>query len=188
MKYKDIDQAYTNLVLKYMTMGYTINSSTMPGSQGEIASIDLEKDGAIVRLLITSFMESGGSYLQGVEIIEGKVVENIKPHTQRDQTIWNNRLEVISRQRYYEVGEARTREKFYGNRVSAERANQVRFERWRTNKESKAQDLTKEGKEIAKRIVRKRFNVKRIQEGAIKVYRDNGAYFVAYKNIAYKLH
>lgn len=41
MKYIDINRKFTAAVSSYMMQGYTLNSSTMGGSQGEVAHIDL---------------------------------------------------------------------------------------------------------------------------------------------------
>lgn len=55
MKYADINKRYTEIVSEYMAAGYTLNSSTMSGSQGEIASIDLTDGKAIIRVLVSRF-------------------------------------------------------------------------------------------------------------------------------------
>ncbi len=49
---KDIEMMFTNEVAAYMAMGYRVNASTMGGTQGELASIDLTNDKDIVRVLV----------------------------------------------------------------------------------------------------------------------------------------
>ncbi len=41
MKYIDINQKFTAKVAEYIAKGYTINTATMSGSQGEVAHVDL---------------------------------------------------------------------------------------------------------------------------------------------------
>lgn len=189
MKYKDINQKYTELVSKYLAAGYLINSATMSGSQGETASIDLTNGTQIVRLTIKTFYDMD-DYLDGVEIVEGRVVESIEPHNEGGrQTIWNDRLDVMSCQRYYEVGENRkTRRKFYGTLEAAKQARKIHYDRWTRNQMSNSKDLTKIGKEIGKRIVREKFKVKRVCECDIKVSKTDRTYIVVYKNNTYRLH
>lgn len=116
MKYAEINRIYTDIVSEYIAMGYTINTSTMAGSQGERARIDLEKDGKIVRAMVADFVEDD---LQGVAITVGKAGEPVERNT-----VWNNRLEVILTKKFYEVGETRrTESKIYGTKKEAEQAN-----------------------------------------------------------------
>ena len=41
MKYAEINKRYTEIVSEYISKGYILNTATMAGSQGEIASVDL---------------------------------------------------------------------------------------------------------------------------------------------------
>lgn len=190
MKYKDIDQKYTELVSKYLAAGYIINSATMASSEGENASIDLTKDGKMVRVLVGSFVELNDYYLQGVEIVEGVVVEDIVPHCEGSwQTIWNSRLKVVSRQRYYEVGRNRnTGRKFYGTREAAKRADKLRGQRRYINKVSDTRDLTQIGLKVAERIAREKFKARRISYKDLRVSKTGRGYIVVYKNNTYRLH
>ena len=43
MKYIDINQRFTAKVAEYIAKGYTINTATMSGSQGEVAHVDLAR-------------------------------------------------------------------------------------------------------------------------------------------------
>lgn len=189
MIYKDINQKYTELVSKYLAAGYLINSATMSGSQGETASIDLTNGTQIVRLTIKTFYDMD-DYLDGVEIVEGRVVESIEPHNEGDrQTIWNDRLDVMSCQRYYEVGENRkTRRKFYGTQEEANRAAKLRGHRRYIKKVSDTRDLTQIGLKVAERIILEKFKARRISYGDIRVSKTGKSYIVVYKNNTYRLH
>ena len=51
MKYIDINQNFTAKVAEYIAKGYTINTATMSGSQGEVAHVDLTDGKQVVRVL-----------------------------------------------------------------------------------------------------------------------------------------
>ena len=51
--YADINQEFSDAVAEYMSKGYSINTGTMDGSQGEVAHIDLTDGNEIVRVLLT---------------------------------------------------------------------------------------------------------------------------------------
>uniref|UniRef100_UPI003FEF6566 hypothetical protein n=1 Tax=Gemmiger formicilis TaxID=745368 RepID=UPI003FEF6566 len=57
MKYIDINQKFTAKVAEYIAKGYTINTATMSGSQGEVAHVDLTDGKQVVRVLLDSFTE-----------------------------------------------------------------------------------------------------------------------------------
>ena len=50
MKYADINKRYTETVSEYLARGYTINTRTMTGSQGDYAHIDLTDGTEVVRI------------------------------------------------------------------------------------------------------------------------------------------
>lgn len=97
MKYIDINQKFTAKVAEYIAKGYTINTATMSGSQGEVAHVDLTDGRQVVRVLLDSFTEYDSfNSLSGLEIVVGTPADKVVPYdTARYNTIWNNRLEVI---------------------------------------------------------------------------------------------
>lgn len=108
MKYADINKRYTEIASEYMTAGYTLNTATMTGSQGEIASIDLTDGKEIIRVLVTSFHDwEGQNIYDGVDIIVGRASEGdrVTPNGERESaTLWNNHLEVLRQERFYKLG------------------------------------------------------------------------------------
>ncbi len=92
MKRIELDTIFTTKVNEYLANGYTFNTNTMGGSQGEIAHVDLRKGDDIIRIL----MESEYNYETGdtVHIIVGCCPKAIRPENEH-ATIWNNELEVI---------------------------------------------------------------------------------------------
>ena len=189
MKYKEINNQFTKIVAGYMAMGYAINSSTMGGSEGETAKIDLTDGKEIIRILISDFTEWSDIFLSGVEIIVGwaDCGEGVKPHAHDgNNIIWNNQLKIINREQFYEVGVTH-REKFYGTKEEAVAAQKVRLQRYQA-RECATERIPAKMMEIAKRIIRREFGVKRIREADIKISRRKNAYAIGYRGAVYWLH
>lgn len=106
MKFAEINAIYTKTVTEWLSKGYTINTATMNGSQGEITKIDLTNGKEIIRIMLSNFNES--FYNQGVEILVGHSLEkNVKPNSSDTWgTIWSQNLEVISSQKFYQIGKS----------------------------------------------------------------------------------
>ena len=146
MKYIDINQKFTAKVAEYIAKGYTINTATMSGSQGEVAHVDLTDGRQVVRVLLDSFTEYDSfNSLSGLEIVVGAPADKVVPYdTARYNTIWNNRLEVIESERFYEIGSSKRRgNTFYGTKAEAEQAEALSVERYKAkSKTSPYIDLT----------------------------------------------
>ena len=54
MKSTEINAIYAAKVAEFLTAGYTINTNSMNGSQGEIAKIDFRKGNEVIRVLLNS--------------------------------------------------------------------------------------------------------------------------------------
>lgn len=126
MTYADINKMFTAEVSKYLARGYHFNAASMSGSQGETAKVDLTNGTEIIRVLLRTF--SDGWDKQGTELFVGRVAE--KENVRRDvaycvNTIWNNRLEPVSSQRFYEVNGYGDSNKFYGTEADAEAVSKV---------------------------------------------------------------
>ena len=160
MKYADINKKYTATVAEYLANGYTINTRTMSGSQGDYAHIDLT---------------------DGTEVI---------PNCENDyRPLWNTKLDIISRERFYEIGADYRHGKFYGTLEEATAAHKLKYQRYAAKHQvSKTKDITAKAMEIAKRIIRREFNVKRICEADVTVSKSNGTYTIKYKSKVYRLH
>lgn len=194
MKYADINKRYTEIISEYMAAGYTLNSSTMNGSQGEIASIDLTDGKKIIRVLVSRFNDWGdNASFEGVDIIAGRadLSERITPNNDSTWgTIWNDRLQVLRKERFYQVGESRQGGKFYGTQEEAESAYLLRFQRYKSKREVKAQAApTEKMLEVAHRVVREKLGVKRVDRAGITIAKNSdGKYVVRYRSKAYQLH
>jgi len=193
MKYADINKRYTEIVSEYMAAGYTLNTATMTGSQGEIAKIDLTDGKEIIRVLATNFHDwKGQNIYEGVGIIVGRANEGnrVTPNNERESaTLWNNHLEVLRQERFYELGENRRSGKFYGTQAEAVAAWNTRLQRYKDKQANVKATLPAQALEVAKRIVRERFGVKRICEADVIIKKlDKGGYSVSYRNHACQLH
>ena len=189
MKYADVNKRFTEIVAEYMGRGYTVNTRTMAGSQGEYAHIDLTDGTEVIRVLVDTFHEWGNISLDGLEIIVGRAESEVKPNSENDSyTLWNNRLDIISKERFYEIGADRRHGKFYGTREEATAAEQLKVQRYRARSQSSnAQDITEKAMEIGKRVIRNRLGVKRINDADVKVAKSSRGYTVSYRGKAYAL-
>ena len=193
MKYMDINKRYTEIVTEWIGKGYTINTATMSGSQGEKARVDLTNGTEVIRVLIGSYNDYK-EHTEGIEIIVGKCIDNVKPHNAENyHTIWNDHLEVLHCERFGLVGDSR-RGYFYGTEAEAKTAKRKRYERWRRNNAGCVEKVNFEnGKAVtlAKKYILRKNICKRISTHDISVYKkiDNGKaqYAIAYKSAEYDL-
>lgn len=120
---KDIENLYTDTIKEYLEKGYRIYYSTMGGSQGEIAKIDLTNDKEVIRILLESKNECYRDNpvhkhidLNYFSIIVGRNTDKLIGDTFFD-TIWNHHLELISELRVYKIG--RRNNSFFGTKQEA---------------------------------------------------------------------
>lgn len=186
MTYKDINNRFTQIVTEYITQGYTFNTSSMGGSQGEIANIDLTNGKEIVRIVVSSFNNWRES-LEGVEIVIGRCTDNVRPHSgQFHETVWNTRLEVISTECFYKISRY---DNFYGTREEAEAARNIRHSRYALREFSRTEYTPSDkAKAIAERIVRNKFGYLRVNPAEVKITRSSDGYCVVYRGKVYRLH
>lgn len=104
-KKQDIDRIFTETVAGLLAQGYQINPATMPGTQGEIARIDLSKGDDLLRVLLDQ--KSAGWSTNGSLCL---TVGRDRDHLHADgfnatfndtRTIWNNQLVILSEIKFY---------------------------------------------------------------------------------------
>ena len=194
MKHADINKRYTEIVTEWIGKGYTINTSTMSGSQGEKAKIDLTNGTEIIRILVCTFHDWDEN-TDGVEIIVGKCTDKVKPHDGIGyDTIWNDRLEVLHQERFYKIG--RNRSDYYGTQAEAKAAADKSIERYRRKDIAgyeKVNFTDAKAVQLAKSYILRKNICKRVNLDNISVYKTISRkgyvqYCVAYKATGYALH
>ena len=112
MKSTEINAIYAAKVAEYLNAGYQINTSTMNGSQGEIAKIDFRKGDEVIRVLLQQETIWGDSYRTAEAIVmtvgrcDDEWVINARGFG-RDAIIWNERLDAIEKRVFFRIGSRR---------------------------------------------------------------------------------
>lgn len=131
MKRAEIDARFTDVVIGYLEHGYTFKTNTMRGSQGEISKVDLEKGDDLIRVILDE--KSAFMYIRCdiYRIIVGRVKEEEKLRFRGgySDTIWNNKLEIVSEEQFYKIGDD-----YYVTEEEAKRAEAVNKQRWENRK------------------------------------------------------
>lgn len=169
MKYEMINKRFTDTVTEWMAKGYHINTASMGGSQGEVAHLDLTDGKEIIRIVLDTLHEWGdrGSY-DGLELIVGRVTDQVKPDSSRTwgNTVWNNRLEVLSSERFYKIGrENRNGEQWYGTKEDAEAQERLQWKRYkaRPNRQTERTQMPEEAKAVVLPFVRRQPKCKNLK-------------------------
>lgn len=98
MKYAEVNKRFSEIVVEYIGKGYVINTGTMGGSQGEIARVDLTDGSEIIRVYADTFADYE-NMVEGVEVVVGRAEKCVEPNEKNTARIWNDRVEIISRER-----------------------------------------------------------------------------------------
>ena len=99
MKRTELNTIFTAKVNEYLAKGYTFNTETMAGSQGEIAKVDLTNGEEIIRVIMErEYNWELGDYFT---IIVGRATE-VEPGI-GGSTIWNKDLEVLDQEIFYQA-------------------------------------------------------------------------------------
>lgn len=195
---KDIENLYTDTVREYLDNGYRIYYSTMGGSQGEIAKIDLTNDKEIIRILLESKNEcymDNPIDLNYFAIIVGRNTDKLIGDTFFD-TIWNGHLELISELRIYKIG--RKDNSFFGTKQEAIDAMLKYYERLKFRSfdwvEERVELNSDEAKKIVLPFVKRQYKCKSATvkdiEKIEKIIHKNGKvyYMVQVKGKRYKMN
>ncbi|MBO4697074.1 MAG: hypothetical protein J5643_07350 [Lachnospiraceae bacterium] len=186
MKFEEINRKFTDTVSEWIAKGYVINSSTMGGHQGEIAKIDLTDGKDIIRILLNTddkIVHSGEGVgiriyeLNWVALIVGKAnaEENrITTHSSKGyDTIWNDKLEVISEVDFYRIGGRNS--DWFGSKEEAFEWSDIRTERamakHRTRRDVSDELLSDKAKEIVLPFIRRQPRCKTVKASDIEVFK-----------------
>lgn len=187
MKFIDINRDFTAAASSYMAQGYYINAGTMSGSQGEIAAIDLTNGTEIIRVLLNTFNDYHGT--EGVELIVGRVKDDVKPNQEdRWSAVWNERLEVISSEKFYRLNR-RAQNEFYGTEKEADAVKEKRSARYKSRRcDDSMVDVAEKAAPVVKKYIHEKFGVRRVKMDDIKVIKYRGHYTVTYHKHVAQLH
>lgn len=123
----------------------------------------------------------------------GRVAE--KENVRRDvaycvNTIWNNRLEPVSIQRFYEVNGYGDSNKFYGTEADAEAVSKVRMRRYAQCPSRQNKDMTNaQTIKIAVPFIRRKLGIKNVDKKRIEVFRTpDHRYIISYRGTGYQLN
>ena len=188
MKYAEINKKFTDKVNEYLNKGYTINSATMTGSQGEIAKIDLTNGKEIIRVMINDCWYGRYDEHNGYEIYVGKAIkpEYLINSYGSFKTIWNNELINISSEKYYQADSySRCKDWF----VTEEEIKHI-SKKWGErieNRWSSSTPLPDKTKDIALKYVRKQPKCSRARKESIRIDKKNNKYYIYYRNYSWVL-
>ena len=103
MNKQDIRNLFTQKVAELLAQGYTIHPDSMPGSQGEIAHIDLDNGSEIIRVLLTRGCKyTEEFYGDTVTLTVGKATVSCRGHW--DELVWNQELDKRFEIEFAEIG------------------------------------------------------------------------------------
>ena len=112
MKSTEINAIYAAKAAEFLAAGYQINTNSMNGSQGEIAKIDFRKGNEVIRVMLNSETIWGEDFRTADAIIltVGRCTDERVINTKtfgREAIIWNERLEVIEKRTFFQIGRRR---------------------------------------------------------------------------------
>lgn len=152
MKFEQINRRFTEKVAELLSQGYIMNATTMGGSQGEIAKVDLTDGNKIVRVMLSTEhdwerVDDRFYTFDKVILTIGTNTDNVRIHGSDRfcDTIWNNHLIDVTTEEFYQIGR---RGNWYGTKEEAIAQQDKAMERMGLDNISK--DITSEA---AARIV-----------------------------------
>ena len=123
MKRFDIDKIFARLVKEYIDDGYVINSDTMGGHQGEVAKVDLMKDGTFIRISLNKGYEC--YHIETNDTLYLVVGKRTTP-IGKWETVWTKDLEDVERHVFWQIG----KDWWTGFEEFAKKCYAKRYARW----------------------------------------------------------
>lgn len=103
IKLSEISKIYTNRLSELLQMGYVMNPSTMPGTQGEYGRMDLTKDGG--KTVRRIYIDRGHEYNRDLDSFDCfdflTIIEEEFNTSEFGSTLWNGKGNKINEQRFY---------------------------------------------------------------------------------------
>lgn len=152
MKSTEINAIYAAKVAEFLSAGYTINTNSMNGSQGEIAKIDFRKGDEVIRVMLNSETIWGENFrtADAIVLTVGRCTDERVINTKgfgRDAIIWNNNLEVIEKRTFFQFGRRRDCDWYLEGKEAEEALEKNRqrmHTRWEIERVEEARTRTKE--------------------------------------------
>lgn len=197
MKHTEIEAIFTAKVAEFISNGYTINATTMAGSQGEIAKIDFRKGNEIIRVMLatdTEWTDNGTRDM--VKFTVGRSTENLandnRPFDTMGITFWNNRMEIIEERRFYRID---NRANFYTEDVvEYDEMRRKQYQRYRNRDDRRGRkELPEAARKIVKSLIKRKTGKSRVSSKEIKVIKmeatktDRPVYYAEYHGKTYKI-
>ena len=171
MKFEQINRKFTEKVTELLAQGYTMNTATMGGSQGEIAKVDLTDGKKIIRVMLDTdrgVERIGGRFydFDKVVLIIGTCTDNVKIHSSDHfcNTIWNNHLTDIITEDFYRIG----RGEWYGTKEESMEQQDKQSERLQTRYVANRYDLSDNAKAIVLSFMKRQPKCKSIKLSEIE--------------------
>ena len=206
MKFAEINRKFTEIVAGYIAAGFTFNTATMCGNQGEFAKVDLTNGKMIARVSIERMsgyeVLDGDVYLdkKGVSLMvfvaDGEALDGVKPNSNSDWgTLWTNKMQIISQEDFYQAGNG----DWYITREESVEAQKKSIERYRNREAVNVSEELVLPEELAKKMLafaRRQPKCSRAKMANLYVTKQTVArrdgsvekkYFVHTKNHSFKL-
>lgn len=195
MKRNDIDKVLSQKVLSYMMDGYTINTSSMTGHQGEEGKVDLVKGEVLIRVWLNKesnyrWLDNDDAWSGDTMVLRvGKWIH--EAHLCDINTVWMKDFEIIDEITYYQVG--RRNEWYLDNLEEAKAAREktlVRMHRPSRSRKMRVRFFDDEwAKDLAVRYLKRKAGYKRVCRDNVRLSHDYklNKYFVGYNLQSYEL-
>lgn len=186
MKYADINRAYTEMVTKCINMGWTINTASMRGTQGEVAKVDFTDGKQIARAMLEKRYDSELSvdYYCISLAFSGKN-SRVMPNVMYSNTLWNGDLEVLEETRFYRASIMSDVDWF----VSRDIAIQNR-DKWCSRikgRVGRGEDISQKAVPVVLGFVRRHKGCKTAKAKDIRVLREERGFVIYYKDHVWQL-
>lgn len=180
MKFEQINRRFTEKVAEMLSQGYIMNATTMGGSQGEIAKVDLTDGKKIIRVMLST--EHDWERIGDRFYTFDKVILTIGTNTDKVRihgsdrfcdTIWNQHLADIVTEEFYQIGR---RGNWYGTKEEAIAQQDKAMER--LDLENGGKDITSEAAaRIVLPFIRRQPRCKSVTVGDIEKIEKKVMYF-----------
>ena len=161
----EIDKTYTDVITSYVQKGYTIHTTTMSGSQGEIAKCDfVDKSKTLYRVIIyAESIRTDNRYARCI-FVSVITYEYGKDWRDNGMTVWNSKGKETIIKQYYDIDRYRYGYAFVDNIEDYDAIQEIRTNRWDNRRNAKrAFNLNVINKDNIMKIINARWGYKRVK-------------------------